>query len=78
MKRSVKIPLLFVSVGLLFAFCVFFVLFGEGLQLLMPFILFWIFFILQLILGKIPFTRKHPLVRLVISLMLILVCFILI
>ncbi len=72
MKRKIKIPLIFVSVGLLFAFSVFFILFGDGLQLLMPFILFWIFFACQLIMEKLPFTRKHALVRIAVSLALIL------
>lgn len=61
--RSVKIAALFISYGLLVSLIVFFLFFGKGLQLLMPFILFAVFFLLFLTLEKLPFTRRHPLLK---------------
>ena len=71
MKKIVKTSLLFISVGFLLSLVVFFLLFGEGVQFLMPCILFVFFFICFFILEKIPFVRKHPIVKFLLSVLLI-------
>ncbi len=73
MKKSLKIASIFVSEGLFCSFLVFFLLFGKGLQILMPFILFGIFFTVFLFFEKIPFIRKHLILKLIIVFVLIAV-----
>ena len=70
-KKSTRLVLMFISVGMLFTLGVFFVLFGKGLQLLLPVILTAIFFVLFFVCDKIPFVRKHPLVKAIIAVIFI-------
>lgn len=72
LKKSARIALVLVSAGLMISLLVFFLLFGSGLQILMPLILFCIFFVVFLILEGFPFIRKHFVVKLIIAVVLIL------
>lgn len=71
MKKTIKIPLLFISFGFLVSLVFFFLLFGEGIQFVMPFILFAFFFVCFLLFEKIPFIRKHPFIKLALAAALI-------
>ncbi len=62
-KKSLMIASLLISMGLFSALFVFFLLFGKGLQILMPGILFVLFFAIFFIFDKIPFTAKHPFLK---------------
>lgn len=62
-KKSIKIASLFISFGLLVALFVFFLLFGKGLQIFMPCILFSVFFILFIIFEKLSFISEHPILK---------------
>lgn len=77
MKKSAVTAALLIGTGLFSAFFVFFLLFGKGLQILMPIILFLLFFTEFFVLDKIPFTAKHPLLKAVLCILTVIaVCFI--
>ena len=63
MKKSAVTAALLIGIGLFSAFFVFFLLFGKGLQILMPIILFLLFFTVFFVLDKIPFIAKRPLLK---------------
>lgn len=67
LKKSLKIACIFVSSGLFISFLVFFLLFGKGLQILMPILLSFSFFVLFFLLEKIPFISHRPLIKGLIS-----------
>lgn len=67
LKKSVRVAAVLVSVGLAVSFFIFFLLFGKGLQLFMPLILFSLFFIVFIILGKNPFVARHPIIKIIIA-----------
>ncbi len=73
MKKSAVTAALLIGIGLFSAFFVFFLLFGKGLQILMPCILFAVFFTLFFILGKISITAQRPLLKIIISILLVIV-----
>ena len=72
MKKIIKTSLLFVSIGILLSLVVFFLLFGEGIQFVMPYILFVFFFTGFFIFEKIPFIKKRPLVKFLLYALLII------
>lgn len=67
MKKSLRIACLFVSSGLMTSFLVFFLLFGKGLQILVPLMLFCLFFIIFFLLEKIPFISRRPVIKAIIA-----------
>lgn len=73
LKESLLIASLFVAVGLIVSFFIFFLLFGKGLQIIIPAILFSVFFIVFFILGKIPFIKRWFILKFIIALVLIAV-----
>ena len=62
-KKSARIALFFVSCGLYVTFFVFFLLFGKGLQIILPGLLLTGFFVVFFITEKIPFIAKRPVVK---------------
>ncbi len=78
LKKSVKTALLLVSTGLLITLFVFFLFFGKGLQLLMPLILFLIFFTVFLILEKLSFLSERLWLKTALAVILILIVTVLI
>lgn len=66
-KKSLRIASLFVACGLYVSFIVFFFLFGKGMQILMPGILLGLFFVIFLVLEKLPFVRSHPFVKVLLA-----------
>lgn len=72
-KKSLTAVAFLISIGLITAFLLFFLLFGKGLQILMPCILFAVFFTLFFILGKISITAQRPLLKIIISVLLVIV-----
>lgn len=71
LKKSLLIASLFISAGLFISLFSFFLLFGKGLQIIIPSILFAVFFIVFLILGKIPFIKRWFILKFIIALILI-------
>lgn len=69
--KSVKTASLFVSVGLFISLFAFFLFFGKGLQILIPFILFAVFFTVFLLCEKISFVREKPALKIIIALVFI-------
>ncbi len=67
MKKSIRIASVFVSSGLMISFFVFFLLFGKGLQILVPLMLFCLFFIVFFLLEKIPFISRRPVIKAIIA-----------
>lgn len=67
MKKSLKIASVFVSSGLMISFLIFFLLFGKGLQILVPLMLFCLFFIIFFLLEKIPFISRRPVIKAIIA-----------
>ncbi len=74
LKKSLKIAALFISCGLFVLYFVFFLLFGKGLQILIPGILFIVFFAVYLVFEKIPFISERPALKAVLSVAVL--CFI--
>lgn len=66
-NKSVKTALLLVSLGLMTVFFAFFLFFGKGLQLLMPVILFSVFFIVFLLIEKLPFISTRLWLKIIIA-----------
>lgn len=71
LKKSVKTAALLVSAGLFVSFFAFFLFFGKGLQILIPFILTAAFFLIYLLCEKLSFIREHPFLKTVIALIFI-------
>lgn len=72
-KKSMRIAALLVSIGLFCGFCLFFLFFGKGLQILIPSILFCIFFFVLCALNRIPFTAKRTWLKALILVVLIVI-----
>ncbi len=71
LKNSVKIAALFISFGLMISLFAFFIFFGKGLQILLPLIFFCIFFAVLFLLEKLPFIKRHSIIKFIIALILI-------
>ncbi len=71
LKKSLKIAALFISFGLLISLFVFFLLFGKGLQILLPLIFFCIFFAVFFLFEKLPFIKRHTVLKIIAALILI-------
>ncbi len=68
----VKISSIFVSSGLIICIILSLLLFGEGLQFIMPFLIFPVFFVVFLITELIPFFRKHPVLKVAVLLLTVI------
>ncbi len=69
--KSMLISSVFISVGLFASIFVFFLMFGKGLQILIPFILFTVFSLIFFLLGKLPFIKKHFVIQIIIAVIFI-------
>ena len=81
MKRHIpealKISSLFVSSGLIICIILSLLLFGKGLQFVLPFLIIPVFIAVSLLTELIPFFRKHKVIK-VIFLLLAVIIFIII
>lgn len=81
MKRDIsealKISSLFVSSGLIICIILSLLLFGKGLQFILPFLILPVFIVISLLSESIPFFRKHPILKFIL-LMLAVVGFVIV
>lgn len=71
--KALRITVIFIASGLAVSFFVFFILFGKGLQIFLPVILFAVFFTAFLLLEKIPLISKKPILKAILAIALIAV-----
>lgn len=65
--KSMLISGVFISAGLFVSFFVFFLMFGKGLQILIPYILFAVYLVIFFVLRKLPFIKKYYILQLIIA-----------
>ena len=73
MKQALRFACVFTASGLMISFFVFFLFFGKGLQILMPLILFIVFFFTFVLLEKIPFVSHRPIIKAIVGIALIII-----
>ena len=71
--KNLKISSLFAVSGLLICIVLSLLLFGEGLQFIMPFLIFPVFFVVALLTELIPFFRKHPVIKTIVLILTVIV-----
>ncbi len=76
--KSLRIALIFIASGLFLSLFVFLLLFGKGLQILLPIIMLPIFFIVFLLFEKVPFIARKPILKAVLTIVIIIAAIILI